>query len=391
MLDLAINAGIPVIHTSTSDIINVRDVLSRLTDMPVVEFTQKPGFEWGEETVHYYLSIEEDFLPDRKLFNTLVDNSSVLVLINAESKSPYGFDAGEMPVPRVLLLHYLSQVCDKPTEYVQVATGLTIKQLVEVVKLTQTGAGQLTVREFRNARAMVVGAQRGLSQVNLGLQGYQPDPKVKDWVDLNKQYFLTPKDHRLVPRGILLDGPPGTGKTLAAKEIAFRMGVPLYRLDLSSSLGKYVGESESNLSRILSTVDREEPCVMLLDEIEKIFGEKDDSGVTSRLLSQILWWLQEHDSRVLTIMTTNDAESLPKELIRAGRIDTTLNMDELDVEKGVLFTRKVLLDFLGDGVSSKIVNQLREEVHSQYESNSKIAHATLVAGVYEFIKRNSLI
>ena len=47
-------------------------------------------------------------------------------------------------------------------------------------------------------------------------------------------------------------------------------------------------------------------------------------GTTTTMMSQLLWWLAEHKSRVLTIMTTNNSKVLPKELYREGRIDEVM-------------------------------------------------------------------
>ena len=70
---------------------------------------------------------------------------------------------------------------------------------------------------------------------------------------------------RQVPRGLLFDGPPGTGKTLAAKYIASEFGVPLYRLDLGSMMGKFVGDSENALNAALSQIAQVSPCITILD------------------------------------------------------------------------------------------------------------------------------
>lgn len=93
-----------------------------------------------------------------------------------------------------------------------------------------------------------------------------------------------------------------TGKTLASKFIASEFGVPLYRLDLGAMMGKYVGESEASLNAALTQIDQVEPCVVILDEVEKIFQSQGDSGVTSRLLSQLLWWLPKWIDQKFFIM-----------------------------------------------------------------------------------------
>ena len=167
---------------------------------------------------------------------------------------------------------------------------------------------------------------------------YQPTLTIQGWLETSGR-FLTEFDVPLLtPRGLLFTGPPGTGKTMAAKYLARELGLPLYHLDIASLMEKYVGESESNLRIALNQAEQSAPCVMLIDEVEKLFhGGSDDSGVTSRMLSSILWWLQEHKAKVLTVMTTNKEEDIPPELYRAGRIDSEVNFTKLDGPAALMF------------------------------------------------------
>src|SRR5581483_7259547 len=126
---------------------------------------------------------------------------------------------------------------------------------------------------------------------------YAPDDKLAAWIKKERTFFLHEKDDRLVPRGLLFDGPPGVGKTSGAKFIAEQWGVPLYRVDIGGTKNKWLGESEANWLANLSRLDNEEPCIALFDEIEKAFSVQHghgDSGTTTTMLSQLLWWLAEH-------------------------------------------------------------------------------------------------
>ena len=51
---------------------------------------------------------------------------------------------------------------------------------------------------------------------------------------------------------VMLSGPPGTGKTMTAHAIANELGLPLYQVDLSSVMDKYIGETEKHLEEIFS-------------------------------------------------------------------------------------------------------------------------------------------
>jgi hypothetical protein len=73
----------------------------------------------------------------------------------------------------------------------------------------------------------------------------------------------------------LFSGPPGTGKTLAAQIMANQLGIDLYRIDLSTVVSKYVGETEKNLERIFSEAS-ESNAILFFDEADTIFGKRSE-------------------------------------------------------------------------------------------------------------------
>jgi SpoVK/Ycf46/Vps4 family AAA+-type ATPase len=196
-------------------------------------------------------------------------------------------------------------------------------------------------------RAMIHSTQ-GLTQIDTYDPAYIPDPWLQSWLARERPFFLTGEDHRLIPRGLLLKGEPGTGKTACAKYIAAQLGVPCYRIDLGETKNKWVGQSEANLKAALQRLDQEAPCVALLDEIEKMTGghESDSTGVTSSMMSQLLWWQAERRARVLPVMTTNDITKLPPELYRPGRIDKVVEFSGLKTPASIIkFAQHVLKQF----------------------------------------------
>ncbi|MEI5103890.1 AAA family ATPase [Streptomyces sp. PmtG] len=130
------------------------------------------------------------------------------------------------------------------------------------------------------------------------------------------------------PRGVLLVGVPGCGKSLSAKAIAHTWRLPLYRLDMASIHGKWLGESEGRFREALAMADRVAPCVLWIDEIEKGLAGRDDmTGVPQRITGHFLFWLQESRSRAFVVATANDIRSLPPELLRKGRFDELFFVD----------------------------------------------------------------
>jgi len=84
---------------------------------------------------------------------------------------------------------------------------------------------------------------------------------------------------RLFPRGTglvaLMTGPPGTGKTMAAQIIATELGLDLFRIDLATSMSKYIGETAKHLRRIFQRA-ADMNAVLLFDEADALFTKRTD-------------------------------------------------------------------------------------------------------------------
>ena len=132
------------------------------------------------------------------------------------------------------------------------------------------------------------------------------------------------------PRGVLLLGVPGTGKSAFAKSLGSETNRPTLILDIGSLMGSLVGSTESNIRQALKIIDAMAPCVVFLDEVEKALSGASgsgDSGVSARLFSTFLTWLNDHESDVFTICTCNDISKLPPEFGRAERFDGCFFLD----------------------------------------------------------------
>lgn len=159
---------------------------------------------------------------------------------------------------------------------------------------------------------------------------------LRRWLNEKKE-LLTPEKRAELraiglrpPRGILLVGVPGCGKSLSAKSISANWKLPLYRLDFATVKGKFVGQSEQQLKDALATAENMSPCILWIDEIEKGLagaGGSNDGGVSTRMVGQFLFWLQECKKQVFVVATANDVSMLPSELLRRGRFDELFFID----------------------------------------------------------------
>lgn len=157
---------------------------------------------------------------------------------------------------------------------------------------------------------------------------------LKDWLfKRQKAYEKKARDFGLQePKGLLLLGVPGCGKSLTAKTIAASWKMPLLRLDIGKVFQGLVGSSEDNIRKAIATAEAVAPCVLWIDEIEKgLSGVQSsgatDGGVTSRIFSTILTWMQEKTSPVFIVATANNINLLPPELLRKGRFDEIFFVD----------------------------------------------------------------
>lgn len=74
---------------------------------------------------------------------------------------------------------------------------------------------------------------------------------------------------------ILFAGPSGTGKTMAAEILAGELGLDLYKIDLSTVVSKYIGETEKNLDRIFTEAQNSN-AILFFDEADAIFGKRSE-------------------------------------------------------------------------------------------------------------------
>ncbi|MCE4536727.1 ATP-binding protein [Pelomonas sp. P7] len=116
----------------------------------------------------------------------------------------------------------------------------------------------------------------------------------------------------------LLAGPSGTGKTLAAQVLARELGLPLYRLDLSAVVSKYIGETERNLHRLLSAAQALD-VMLLLDEGDALLAPRTEVGSSNDRYANLetnflLQRLESHQGLVL--VTTNAQARIDRAFMR---------------------------------------------------------------------------
>ncbi|WP_083700326.1 ATP-binding protein [Shewanella sp. UCD-KL12] len=105
----------------------------------------------------------------------------------------------------------------------------------------------------------------------------------------------------------LFYGPPGTGKTLTATLIGAELGLDVYRIDLSSMVSKYIGETEKNLANLFDQACNKR-WILFFDEADALFGTRTQSGgANERHANQEIAYLLQRieDFPGIVILATN--------------------------------------------------------------------------------------
>ena len=117
---------------------------------------------------------------------------------------------------------------------------------------------------------------------------------------------------------MLFSGPSGTGKTMAAGIISSQLGLDCYRIDLSTVVSKYIGETEKNLNRIFVEAETSN-AVLFFDEADALFGKrtevKDSHDRYANIeVSYLLQKMEDHEG--IVILATNLSKNLDDAFLR---------------------------------------------------------------------------
>jgi hypothetical protein len=110
----------------------------------------------------------------------------------------------------------------------------------------------------------------------------------------------------------LFAGESGTGKTMAAEVLANELRLDVYRIDLSSVVSKYIGETEKNLRRVFDAAE-ESGAILLFDEADALFGKRSEVKDSHDRYAniEVSYLLQRMEAyRGLAILTTNQKAAL---------------------------------------------------------------------------------
>ena len=151
---------------------------------------------------------------------------------------------------------------------------------------------------------------------------------------LAARYGLKPK------RGVLLAGPPGTGKTTIGRALAHRLKSKFFLID-----GTVIAGSEhfySEVRKVFEAAKKNAPSIIFIDDTDVIFESKEEHGLYRYLLTMLDGLESASAGRVCVMMTAMNIGSLPRAMVRSGRVELWLETRLPDADARVSILRGLM-------------------------------------------------
>lgn len=292
-----------------------------------------------------------DGSPAAGLFSELAQHPGVVILAGQAAWRPTGLPSTrtirwqEFPIPdyatrQALWKHYLEQANLPAISELSRLTGqfsLTREQIRDAVLLAanqvdQPGAALSEEDLMAAARTTSSSRLSSLAQKIPARYSWEDIVLPADQILLLQEIVATVRERSKVleewglgkklasSRGVsmLFAGPPGTGKTMSAQIIAAELGLDLYKIDLSTIVSKYIGETEKNLERIFTEAESSN-AILFFDEADALFGKRSEvrdshDRYANVEISYLLQRMEAYDG--ITILATNLRANLDEAFTR---------------------------------------------------------------------------
>ncbi|KKS26801.1 MAG: cell division protein FtsH [Candidatus Yanofskybacteria bacterium RIFCSPHIGHO2_01_FULL_41_27] len=230
---------------------------------------------------------------------------------------------------------------------------------------SQAQKGSMQAMSFGKSKARLANSSDGKKKLSFkdvaGL--VEAKEEVSEVVEFLKDPQKFQKLGARIPRGILLVGSPGTGKTLLAKAVANEAKVPFYFVSGSEFVEMFVGVGANRVRDTFELAKKTSPSIIFIDEIDAV-GRHRGAGLggghdeREQTLNQILVEMDgfDTDDAVIVIAATNRPDILDPALLRPGRFDRRVILDEPSMkDREAILQIHALTKPLAKGVNLKFV------------------------------------
>lgn len=148
--------------------------------------------------------------------------------------------------------------------------------------------------------------------------------------------------------GVLLFGLPGTGKTTIARAIAHEIGAPLYTVQLSDVLNKWVGESEKLISQLFDKARSSPTSLIFFDDFDALGMErKDDGNHNNKIIVELINQMdgfRKNTNTIVLLAATNKPWMIDSALMRPGRFEHHVYVPLANHDARIMLVKKNLGD-----------------------------------------------
>ncbi len=198
-----------------------------------------------------------------------------------------------------------------------------------------------SIRTKASSRAAAVGFARVGGMEGLKAQIRRIMETVHDRQEDARRYGI-------VRNGILLYGPPGCGKTFFAEAMAEEFGLNLLHVPLERAISQYVGGAADAIQRLFQEARWKTPCLLFFDEFDAIACKREHTPLLheQQTVNALLQQLDAHRETpgLLIVAATNRFDHLDPAVIREGRFDYKVKIDNPDFDARLAILRSLISD-----------------------------------------------
>ncbi|HOT93169.1 MAG TPA: ATP-dependent zinc metalloprotease FtsH [Anaerolineae bacterium] len=216
--------------------------------------------------------------------------------------------------------------------------GMIVLSVVIIIVFRQVQGANNQALSFGKSRARMFSGDRPTITFDDVAGIEESKEELKEIVEFLKEPQKFINLGARIPKGVLLIGSPGTGKTLLAKAVAGQAGVPFFSISGSEFVEMFVGVGASRVRDLFDQAKRHSPCIVFVDEIDAV-GRYRGAGLggshdeREQTLNQILVEMDgfDTDTNVIVVAATNRPDILDPALLRPGRFDRRVILDQPDI------------------------------------------------------------